>query len=56
MVATVVAVISLSLALQMVDHIPFPDSLVVALLIVNLALNLLVLRKRANSENPAPGA
>lgn len=56
MVAVVVSVVGISLALQMVDGLLFPDSLIVALLVVNLALHLLALRKRANSEDTPPGA
>lgn len=56
MVAVVVGVIGLSLAFQMVDGIPFPYSLILALLVMNLGVSLIALQKRANSENPPPGA
>jgi hypothetical protein len=56
MVAVVVGVIGLSLAFQTVDGIPFLDSLILALLITNLAVSLLVLQKRANSEDTSPRA
>lgn len=54
MVAVVVAVVGLSLALQVMDGLTFPTSLIVALLVVNLILSLLILQKRANIENTTP--
>jgi len=56
MVAVVIAVIVLSLALQVVDGLAFPDSLIVSLLVVNLVLNLLALQKRPNREDTTPGS
>jgi len=56
MVAVIVGIIGLSLGFQVVDGIVFPDSLILALLIMNLALNLLALQKRASRENPSSGS